>query len=632
MKKKPTFLKFEASANLQRLIGRELISDDPMAVIELVKNAYDSGAKSLEIVLQPQTKKEPSYIEFRDNGQGMTVDDLRRLFMVAGYSERQEQAKSTNRVPTGEKGIGRFASDKLGQNLEVQTKIRNEEEGILLNIDWNAFANKKKRFNEIVAPYRKIVIPRISKDKSGTILTITNLRSAWLPDKIERLREALADLIDPFYEPMDFEINLQVRGSDKFSGKITPTRPGSTDIEIQFDIHKNGSVVRRMSGAQFKRLRPPTEITSEADTKALPRLTGRFFYSTEKPKKDFTKGLSPGVRLYRDGFRVEPFGSRTADWLGIAEKRAKRAGHAHIVPTRLFGFVEISRRAQQELVDTTSRQALLDNDAVRALVTFLKEQVASLENIIRTEVAEPRWKESTRRKAAEFEQARLHTLSIMSVGLAHELRQPLQVIRSEAGNIKTRLTILGIKDKEVDGAQGNIDTSVDRIDKRINLIAEISRGNYETVESFDLAEQVKNECDLFKSTGGPMDIQLKIRVPAQQTVTFNRSAISSVLLNLLENATSAIRELQGSRKGVIEVALSKKNDLHVLVVTDNGVGIPKEIRNRIFKRFTSKKTGGMGVGLAICNTLVTSLGGNIDFSSRENVGSSFTVKFPDSQR
>ena len=275
---------------------------------------------------------------------------------------------------------------------------------------------------------------------------------------------------------------------------------------------------------------------------------------------------------------------------------------------------------------------MLDNDAVRALVTFLKEQVASLENIIRTEVAEPRWKESTRRKAAEFEQARLHTLSIMSVGLAHELRQPLQVIRSEAGNIKTRLTILGIKDKEVDGAQGNIDTSVDRIDKRINLIAEISRGNYETVESFDLAEQVKNECDLFKSTGGPMDIQLKIRVPAQQTVTFNRSAISSVLLNLLENATSAIRELQGSRKGVIEVALSKKNDLHVLVVTDNGVGIPKEIRNRIFKRFTSKKTGGMGVGLAICNTLVTSLGGNIDFSSRENVGSSFTVKFPDSQR
>lgn len=632
MKKERSVLPFEASANLQRLIGRELIPDDAMAVIELVKNAYDSGARSLEIILQPQTKKEPGYIEFRDDGQGMNIDDLRRLFMVAGYSERPEQVNSKSRVPTGEKGIGRFASDKLGRNLEVQTKVRQKEEGIRLNIDWNAFATKKKKFHEIVAPYQISRIPRISKEASGTILTITDLRSDWPPDKIEKIRAALSDLIDPFYEPMDFEINLQVRGSDKYSGKIAPTRPGSTDIEIQFNIEKNGSSVRRLSGTQFKRSRSATEIASTASTRALPQLTGRFFYSTEKPKKEFTKGLLPGVRLYRDGFRVEPFGSRTADWLGIAEKRAKRAGHAHIVPTRLFGFVEISRRAQKGLVDTTSRQALLDTEAAGALVTFLKEQVAFLEELIKTEVAEPRWKESTRRKAAQFEHARLHTLSIMSVGLAHELRQPLQVIRTEAGNIKTRLTMLDIKDKHIEGSQGSIDTSIDRIDKRINLIAELSKGNYETIESFDLAEQVRDECDLFKSTIGPMEIQLKLNLPKRQSVTFNRSATSSLLLNLLENAISAIRELHGSRKGIIGVTLSMKGTSHVLEVTDNGVGIPKEIRNKIFKQFASKKTGGMGVGLAICHTLITSLGGVIDFTTRENVGSSFVVKFPDSQR
>lgn len=632
MKKERRVLPFEASANLQRLIGRELIPDEAMAVIELAKNAYDSGAKNLEIVLQPHTKKEPGYIEFRDDGQGMSIDGLRRLFMVAGYSERPDQIISKSRVPTGEKGIGRFASDKLGRILEVQTKVRNEEKGIRLEIDWDAFANKKKKFNEIVAPYRFVTIPRISKEKSGTILTIADLRSTWPPDKIEKLRASLADLIDPFYEPMDFEINFQVRGSAKFSGKIVPARPGSTDIEIQFDIQKNGSTVRRLTGAKFKRSRAPTQIASTASTKALPKLTGRFYYSIEKPKKEFTRGLAPGVRLYRDGFRVEPFGSRTADWLGIAEKRAKRAGHAHIVPTRLFGFIEISRRAQKDLVDTTSRQALLDTDAAGALVTFLKEQIRFLEEIIRTEVAEPRWKESTRRKAAQFEQARLHTLSIMSVGLAHELRQPLQVIRTEAGNIKTRLTILGITDREIEGAQASIDTSVDRIDRRIKLIADLSKGNYETIESFDLAEQVRNECDLFKSIIGPSEIQLKLKLPAQQPVTFNRSATSSLLLNLLENAISAIRELQGSRKGMIEVRLSKKADIHVLDVTDNGVGIPKEIRSKIFKQFTSKKTGGMGAGLAICNTLVTSLGGEIDFTTRENVGSSFVVKFPDLRR
>ena len=624
MKKKRTVLSFEASANLQRLIGRELIPNDAIAVIELVKNAYDSGARNLEIVLQPQTKKVPGYIEFRDNGQGMTIGELRKLFMVAGYSERPEQVKTSSRIPTGEKGIGRFASDKLGQFVEVYTKVLNEDHGVLLEIDWNAFSDKRKKFNEIVAPYKKATIDRISKDKSGTIITITGLRSKWLPESVEELRRALSDLLDPFYETMGFVIDLQVRGSDKFSGKIVPVRPGSADIAIEFSIHKNGASIRQISGGQFDR--PKAEVPSNANTKLLPRLTGRFFYSTEKPKKEFTKGLPPGVRLFRDGFRVEPFGSRTADWLGIAEKRAKRAGHAHIVPTRLFGFVEISRRSQQELVDTTSRQALLDTNAAGALVTFLKEQVSFLEELIKTKVAEPRWKENKRRKAVQFEQARLHTLSIMSIGLAHELRQPLQVIRSEAENITTRLGQLKISDNNIIESQKGIDSSVDRIDQRINFISKISKG-IEHVESFDLAALVKMECGFFESTTNLLQTKIEVDTPTTQSTIFSPAAVSSILWNLLDNSIGAIRDLDGARKGRIVVTLSTIGGHHILTVADNGAGISNTMRGRIFKRFASRKTGGMGVGLYICHTLINSMGGSIDYKSRERIGTTFTVKF-----
>src|SRR2546421_595024 len=115
MARKRERLSFEVSANLLSLIGRGLVSSDEIAVIELVKNAYDAGAKRVDITIQPPTDREPAFITVRDDGQGMAFADFKRIFMFAGYSERPEQAKERVRVPTGEKGIGRFATDRLGR-------------------------------------------------------------------------------------------------------------------------------------------------------------------------------------------------------------------------------------------------------------------------------------------------------------------------------------------------------------------------------------------------------------------------------------------------------------------------------------------------------------------------------------
>lgn len=622
----PYQLTFEASANLQRLLGRELIPNDEMAVIELVKNSYDSGAHNITILIQPERAKEPSYIELRDDGEGMTIENIRQHFMFAGYSSRPEQVNRRKRIPTGEKGIGRFASDKLGKELTVLTKARSDSKGIRLQIDWEAFRNKKKRFSDIKALYSVEPIPRLA---SGTILIITGLRSEWSESKVSSLRKSLAELLDPFYKSMNFRIDLEIPSSPKLSGPIVQERPGRADMDIEFWIKKNGQAVRSIAGKQYRGGSGIETINSAVDTSSLAGLKGRFFYTIDRPHKDFTKGIAPGVRLFRDGFRIEPFGSPAADWLGIAAKRAKRAGHAHVVPSRLFGFVEISRREHQELTDTTSRQALLDGEAARALVTFLGEQVRFLEETIRKQISEPRWKESKTRQAVEFEQAKLQTLSIMSFGLAHELRQPLQVIRTEADNIVTRLGQLGISDQTVHESQGAIDAGIERIDKNIEVIADISRGNTDAVETFDLADLVRRESALFSQFAAPRGIKIDIHAPAKHTATFNRFIISSVLLNLLSNAVSAIGDLGSGHDGKIEIELRKNNKQHIVVVTDNGVGISGDIRNKIFKKFATKKTGGMGVGLYLCKVMLTSHGGTIDFASQPNAETSFTVKFKD---
>lgn len=618
-------IRFEASANLQRLIGRDLIPNDEMAIVELVKNAYDSGAKHVRIFIQPDTEREPGFIRISDDGSGMSERDVTQLFMFAGYSQRPDEVEHSSRVPTGEKGIGRFAADKLGGRLRVYTKTTGAKEGLRLTVDWKNFEDRLKKFNEIEATYEPSPVPGVSTRASGTVLEISELRARWDADKVASLRTDLSDLLNPYARPKDFEISLEIAGSRPPGPlRIEPLKPEadwSMSVTVAGDrIHR---VVKRRGE---KEAIEDQRDSSPADLAYLRGLRARFLHFDKRPNKASSKGLAPGVRVYRDGFRIEPFGSRTADWLHIAETRAKRAGHAHIVPSRLFGFVEISRTSNPELADTTSRQALLDTSTARNLVTVLRSQVDSLGDLFRSR-AEPRWKENRRRQAIEVEQARLHTLGVMSFGLAHELRQPLQTIRSEAHNIQTKLAQLGTKDDDIEAAQAAIDRGVDRIDQNIALVSAISKGSVTDRTKSDLVTLVQTEAALFRPRCSAIGISLIVKAPASQQATVNQFAVYTVLINYLQNALEAL-EASG-RTGTITVTLSKKSGQHNIAVDDNGEGVSKDVQAKLFKRFATKKTGGMGVGLYYCKTIVESHGGRVGFSSEEGKGAQFWVQFPE---
>jgi signal transduction histidine kinase len=623
-------LQFEASANLQRLIGRELIPTEDMAIVELVKNAYDSTATEVTITLQPAAAKVPGYIEIRDDGSGMTRAGLERNFMWAGYSPRPAQVAKAARVPTGEKGIGRFASDRLGSDLVVQTRTKSSADALELHIDWTRFADARKRFSEVTAPIKTIHAPELAP--SGTVLKITHLHIQWDASRILALRSYLGELLDPLNPPEDFTINLEVPGAPKLSGPVTQGVPSDADLIVDFRILQSGEIRRSVVEKANPTETEPERKPGKGATDKLRGLTGRFIYFYKRPSVRVSHGMAAGVRLFRDGFRIEPFGSPTDDWLGISEKRAKRAGHAHIVPTRLFGFVEIHRKENSEIVDTTSRQALLKSDAASALVSFLRAQVDFLETLIRTKTTEPRWRENKQRRAVEFEQARLHTLGVMSFGLAHELRQPLQSIRSEANNINVRLRQLGIRDEDISSAYEAIDRGVDRIDKNISFIAELSRGDPEEITTFDLAEVVRGEVE---AAFGPMcnaaGIKLEVSAKPGQSARLNKFSVSTVVVNLVKNAIDALEDrAPGATDGRIWVRVRKWRKQHVIEVEDNGEGVPAEVRGHLFKKFASKKTGGMGVGLYLCKTIVEARGGRVDYQSKPGE-TIFSVTLPDKE-
>jgi signal transduction histidine kinase len=621
-------LQFEASAYLQTLIGRELIRSEDLAVIELVKNAYDSGAHNATVTVRPARLKEPGEIIVADDGSGMTISQFRRAFMWAGYSEKPGDHTEDRRIPTGEKGIGRFAADRLGQRLTVVTRTQPSQPGLKVEIDWSAFNSRTKRFSDVKVPVSEVSRDPLLPSSSGTILRITRLRQTWEHDQLQSLRRALSQLLDPYRQPTDFKIDLRVPTAPTVSGPILQPPIVEADIQIDFRVLKDGVVTRRRRGRLNGDRVEEETLHPAIDLAGLTGLHGRFFYFLRRPSKEEAKAFVPGVRLYRDGFRVEPLASHSADWLGVAEKRIKRAGHAHIVPSRLFGFVSVSRVTNPGLKDTTSREALIETNEARGLVSLLRRELEFLERTIETEVTEPRWRESRERKAVALDQARLQSLSIMSFGLGHELRQPLQAIRLEAHNIATRLQQLNITDADITEAQQNIDADIERIDKNIQLVASIASGSLERNEEIDLARVVRDQAGLFDTRCAAQGIDLTVDAAQSAAAKANATLVGIVLINLIKNSIDALVEVHDGRTRKIVVTLRDEGTKYAVEVADNADGIPAAIQPKIFRKFATEKTGGWGVGLYNCRLFLKNHGGEISFSTRQGIGTTFVFSIP----
>lgn len=119
-------LRWRFDVNTFRLLGRDLITDRITAVFELVKNCYDANSTKVTVDLFNVSNKNnlDRRIIISDNGIGMSFTDIRDKWMVVGTNSKRTKQYSDepfNRKLVGEKGIGRFAVDKLGEKLVIRT-------------------------------------------------------------------------------------------------------------------------------------------------------------------------------------------------------------------------------------------------------------------------------------------------------------------------------------------------------------------------------------------------------------------------------------------------------------------------------------------------------------------------------
>lgn len=141
-------------------------------------------------------------------------------------------------------------------------------------------------------------------------------------------------------------------------------------------------------------------------------------------------------------------------------------------------------------------------------------------------------------------------------------------------------------------------------------------------EKTEIVEVIKNSIGLFKNATA---INIELNYSENHYVLADREQLLRVFNNLIKNAIQAIPHPE---TGLIEIELEQ--DLNIVVITfkDNGKGIPKEQREKVFYPNFTTKSGGMGLGLAMVKNIIQNAGGEITFESEENVGTTFIVALP----
>lgn len=404
---------FRVSTGLKDLIGQGLITNDYVAVFELVKNSFDAHARSVHIVFLPDK------IIIADDGKGMSHDDIMGKWLFVAYSAKRDGTEDLDyrhsigqrrrHAFAGAKGVGRFSCDRLGQKLSLYSRAKDHRVQVL-EVDWRLYEEDAKReFGDIgVSLEEQNDFPdSISQytGSTGTILEIERLRSTWDRKSLLGLRRELAKLINPFQSNSN-DFNIVVDAPSEAAGdqaEIQKAKRKDTDAPVAA-VESLPLINGPVSNAILDVLKEKTTsvlVEIDADDVLTTRLYDRgdkiyqtreanpysgltsasveieIYFLNRSAKYTFNRRMGlPSVQfgsifLFRNGFRVFPIGDQEDDFFGLA--RRHQQGVRRFLGTRdLIGRVQIDGSVGFD--ETTSRDGLIRTPQVKELIDCVRDK------------------------------------------------------------------------------------------------------------------------------------------------------------------------------------------------------------------------------------------------------------------
>lgn len=423
---------FKPRARLLLQLGDQLIKNENIAVLELVKNSYDADARNVKIKMENVGNRELGRIEIIDDGIGMDEDIIKNAWLEPGSDYKENQYRQNklsekyNRLPIGEKGIGRFGVHKLGDKIELITRKEGKNE-IVVQIDWQEFA-KKKYLDQAEIKIVERTPEYFIRNKHGTRIIITNLRTDWDRRMVRDLYRSLFTLSSPFKTVDHFTISFDIDNKDwisdfikwdevkdfalyyfkvklagseikEFTYKFTPwedldkVKPKTITLDDQF-VQDHQSI--EVPSADDKKQKVVINLDKynigevvfegyifDRDLKLLNLLEEQKIRQIKNYLDE-----NGGIRVYRDNLRINEYGEKSNDWLSLDLRRVN-------VPTKrisnniILSLINLKREDSSDLIEKTNREGFVENEAYndfKAAILYVIGLVEKLRQVDKAEV------------------------------------------------------------------------------------------------------------------------------------------------------------------------------------------------------------------------------------------------------
>lgn len=667
-------------ARLVGLIGEDLVSDEPVAVVELVKNAYDADARTVEVHFDSAA---PTRLVIRDDGHGMELDTVLGAWLEPGtVVKRQSDHSPGGRVYQGAKGIGRFASARLAESLLLETRTDSTRDGVMVLFDWGRF-DETRYLDEIEILWELHDLPDLQR---GTRLTLGQLRKGWTDSDFEELHSRLSRLISPFDDVRDFRIDLQVPGHAEWSGDVEAPElleepryvlRGSLGADGAFtgEILRDGNVAdridkRKLAKADETPICGPFAVEIRAwdrDREGLDPLAERLRLGVQEIRRILD--TYSGVSIYRDGFRVYPYGQRGNDWLNL-DNRSRQNPVRRLGNNQVVAAIRLSREGNPGLRDRSTREGMVLNADHVALEKWFIEILALLEEYrygVRprrkdTKPDEPLFEPfdvAEVVKAARKQLGTKHPVTelitrlerqvaegteriqevfsrlLMSAGLGQMVDLVIHEIGAPLGKINRQLVLIEravVASTDRDLAQTVLPMLVSVkgwLEQMHNLRQRLdpqTAGRRGRASTFDVRDEIEDTFNLYAALLEGQGIAHEIRSPTEPLkVRMARAALGQVLANLVDNSIFWLgRQARGGR---IIAALERRDSGFAITINDSGPGVASEDRSEIFEPYFTKKPNGIGLGLYIARLVIEPYGRLVYHDDCELSGACFEATF-----
>lgn len=673
-------IKFRPRAKILIQLGEQLIKSEGVALLELIKNAYDADATECNITMNYLDSRLLGEIIIEDNGTGMSADIIKNIWMQPGNSHKKKQVEKDeytklNRLPIGEKGIGRFGIHKLGKSIEIISRSEGCSE-IYFKIDWNQFDS------DLFLDEIPIVInegePKKFKNCTGTYIKIRDIK-IWNKKKFRDTFRQITSLNSPFESQESFKVTVHTTHDDWKKGMLD-----FSDIK-SYALYKSSAHFLDGKIKQFKYEFMPYENMSVKGREVIKenillrfsedgkkKDPAHFFDSfapdfmkqygindfsielyvfdkssevtrfIENNKNNFKTYLTDngGIRVFRDNMRVLDYGEKGNDWLNLDSKRVNNPASS-LSNNIILGAISLKRKESLGLIEKANREGFIANQSYEIFEKIIEKYL--FEFTRERNIDKDRLRLSLKEDNKDiFDIMEEVSLSIEQLDVDKKLKQQ---INQKLNRVKSEYKFIKETYIKTSSAASSYAIVIHEMEKIVKELANISWNSEEIAKIDNLTHRLRDVIEGYtsilrnrKKSNYPISeiiedalFNVEFRLKAHKVnvekdfegkdfiVSCDKGLIVSAIMNLIDNSIYwTHRSKKDVKKILINFDLNDDEDRVELILADNGTGFLGDPEDMV-RPFVGNKDGGLGLGLNIVNEIMNSQKGQLLFPENEQI-------------